>query len=207
MAQAGSYGGSRQAILEAEGLRNLGTRLGDITAEGYQTAYDKAAQQFGEDRQFGLDALQKQADMGATRRDILSEGIAADKAQFEEERDYDYKAVQYLQSLLQDLPLKAQSYDFAQPSDAADIAGLVAALGGTENVDILDTLLKIGSYGVDKVGEIFGPATGTPGDGSTSAVPGVPDVPDFSDVAGDVANESDPGAVSQNFDNDYSGAA
>ena len=207
MAQAGSYGVSRQAILEAEGLRNLGTRLSDITAEGYQTAYDKAAQQFGEDRQFGLDALQKQADMGATRRDILSEGIAADKAQFEEERDYDYKAVQYLQSLLQDLPLKAQSYDFAQPSDAADIAGLVAALGGTENVDILDTLLKIGSYGVDKVGEIFGPATGTPGDGSTSAVPGVPDVPDFSDVAGDVANESDPGAVSQNFDNDYSGAA
>ena len=156
MAQAGSYGGSRQAILEAEGLRNLGTRLGDITAEGYQTAYDKAAQQFGEDRQFGLDALQQQADMGATRRDILSEGIAADKAQFEEERDYDYKAVQYLQSLLQDLPLKAQSYDFAQPSDAADIAGIVAALGGADNVDILDTLLAIGSYGVDKVGEIFG---------------------------------------------------
>jgi hypothetical protein len=156
MTQAGSYGGSRQAILEAEGLRNLGTKLGDITAEGYQTAYDKAAQQFGDDRQFGLDALQQQADMGASRRDILAEGIAADKAQFEEERDYDYKAVQYLQSLLQDLPIKAQSYDFAQPSDAADIAGLVSALGGADNIDILDTLLAIGGYGVDKVGEIFG---------------------------------------------------
>jgi len=207
MTQAGSYGGSRQAILEAEGLRNLGTRLGDITSEGYQTAYDKAAQQFGDDRQFGLDALQQQADMGASRRDILSEGIAADKAQFEEERDYDYKAVQYLQSLLQDLPIKSQSYDFAQPSDAADIAGLVAALGGADNIDLLDTLLAVGSYGVDKVGDIFGGGASVPGDGSTAAVPGVPDVPDFSDVAEDVANESDAGTVSQNFDNDYSGAA
>jgi len=207
MTQAGSYGGSRQAILEAEGYRNLGTKLGDLTATGYQTAYDKAAQQFGDDRQFGLDALQQQADMGASRRDILSEGIAADKAQFEEERDYDYKAVQYLQSLLQDLPIAAQSYDFAQPSNAADIAGLVAVLGGADNVDILDTILKVGGYGVDKIGEVFGGGAGTPGDGSTASVPGVPDIEDFSDVAEDVANESDDGTVSQNFDNDYSGAA
>ena len=208
MTQAGSYGGSRQAILEAEGYRNLGTKLGDLTATGYQTAYDKAAQQFGDDRQFGLDALQQQADMGASRRDILSEGIAADKAQFEEERDYDYKAVQYLQSLLQDLPIKSQSYDFAQPSDAADIAGLVAALGGAGNTDLLNTLLAVGSYGVDKVGDIFGGGAGTPGDGSTGAVPGVDTSgTDFSDVAEDVANENDDGTVSQNFDNNYSGAA
>ena len=40
----------------------------------------------------------------------------ADKAQFEEERDFPYKQVQYQQSLLQGLPLAAQSYSYSQPS-------------------------------------------------------------------------------------------
>lgn len=45
LAKAGAYGGSRQAMLEAEGTRNLQTQLGDITAKGYQSAYDTALQQ------------------------------------------------------------------------------------------------------------------------------------------------------------------
>jgi len=45
----GAYGGSRQAIVEAELQRNLGTQLGDIQATGQQRAFDQAqqAQQFG----------------------------------------------------------------------------------------------------------------------------------------------------------------
>lgn len=47
--QQGAYGGSRQAIVEAERQRNLGTQLGDIQAAGLQKAFDTAtqAQQFG----------------------------------------------------------------------------------------------------------------------------------------------------------------
>ena len=45
LAKAGAFGGSRQAMLEAEGTRNLQTQLGDITAKGYQSAYDTALQQ------------------------------------------------------------------------------------------------------------------------------------------------------------------
>ena len=48
--------------------------------------------------------------MGATQRGIESEGITADRLQFEEERDFPYKQVQYMQSLLQGLPIEAQSY-------------------------------------------------------------------------------------------------
>lgn len=46
---SGAYGGSRQAIIEAERQRNLGTQLNDIQTQGLQQAYQQAqqAQQFG----------------------------------------------------------------------------------------------------------------------------------------------------------------
>lgn len=47
--QRGAFGGSRQAIVEAERQRNLGTQLGDIRARGLQSAYEQAAQQFNQD--------------------------------------------------------------------------------------------------------------------------------------------------------------
>jgi len=45
----GAYGGSRQAVAEAEAQRNLATQLGRIQAEGQQRAFEQAqqAQQFG----------------------------------------------------------------------------------------------------------------------------------------------------------------
>lgn len=48
-AKSGAYGGSRQAIQEAEAERALNTQLQAIEAQGLQTAYDKAIQsmQFG----------------------------------------------------------------------------------------------------------------------------------------------------------------
>ena len=43
LTRAGSYGGSRQAIMESEANRNLLQNLAAITGEGYRTAYDKAS--------------------------------------------------------------------------------------------------------------------------------------------------------------------
>lgn len=45
LAQAGAYGGSRQAVMEGMRQRDLQTQLGDIQATGLNTAYDKALQQ------------------------------------------------------------------------------------------------------------------------------------------------------------------
>jgi hypothetical protein len=47
--RAGAFGGSRQAIVEAEGRRNLANQLGQIQAAGSQKAFEDAqrAQQFG----------------------------------------------------------------------------------------------------------------------------------------------------------------
>jgi len=141
LTQAGAYGGSRQAIMESELNRNLGQNLANITGQGYQTAYDKAMQQFNTEQgaaqqaqnltnQYGLQALQNQANLGAQERAIQAEGIAADIAQFEEERDFPYKQTQYQQSLLQGLPLAAQSYSYAQPSQLSELLGGSGGLMG-----------------------------------------------------------------------------
>ena len=132
LTKAGAFGGSRQAIMEAEGDRNLATNLANITGQGYKTAYDQAMGQFnreqdqglqatGQAQQYGLAALQKQAELGAQERGIEQEGITADINQFKEERDYPYKQVQYMQSLLQGLPLAAQTYSYSQPSTLSEI--------------------------------------------------------------------------------------
>jgi hypothetical protein len=56
MAQAGAFGGSRDAIMRAELARNLGTQLEDITTKGLQSAYDRAMQQRMQESQLGLEA-------------------------------------------------------------------------------------------------------------------------------------------------------
>jgi len=50
LTKAGAYGGSRQAIMESELARNLGQNIANITGQGYNTAYQQAAQQFGADQ-------------------------------------------------------------------------------------------------------------------------------------------------------------
>jgi hypothetical protein len=130
--KAGSYGGGRQAIADTENLRNLGTLQNKTLTEGYKTAYDKAMDQFNKEQglglqaqdltnRYGLGAIEEQAKLGGTQRGIESEGIAADKAQFEEERADPFKKVQFQQSLLQGLPTTAQSYTPAQTSALQDL--------------------------------------------------------------------------------------
>lgn len=56
LAQAGAYGGSRQAIMEAERQRNLQTQMGDIATRGLQSAYDRAMEQRLKESGLGLQA-------------------------------------------------------------------------------------------------------------------------------------------------------
>ena len=127
LTQAGAYGGTRQAVMESEGQRNLLRNLADITGTGYAQAYQQAVNQFNTEQErqraaqdaantYGLTALQRQAELGAAQRAIEQEGIAAQRAQFEEERDFPYKQVQYMQSLLQGLPISAQNISYEEGS-------------------------------------------------------------------------------------------
>lgn len=127
LTKAGAFGGGRQAIMESEGRRNLLDKQQQALAEGYSSAYDKAMAQFNADqgrqmeaqkatessRQYGAgfarQSLADLANLGTTQRDIEAEGIAADKAQFEEERDYAYRMPQYQLNLLSGLPVGGTS--------------------------------------------------------------------------------------------------
>jgi len=61
---AGAFGGSRQAIVEAERQRNLGTQLGDIQAKGLQTAFQQAQDMFGREQQLREQSRQYGAGLG-----------------------------------------------------------------------------------------------------------------------------------------------
>jgi hypothetical protein len=133
--KAGAYGGGRQAIAEAELQRGLLDRMSGITGQGYEKAYNQASNLFNQDRGYGLQALQGQMNAGTAQRGIESEGVAADIAQFETERDYPYKQNQYMQSLLQGLPISTQEYQYAEPTGLADFG---SGAGGT--MKLLETL-------------------------------------------------------------------
>ena len=147
--KAGAYGGSRQGVAEAELQRGLLDRMANITGQGYQTAFEQAQNQFNAEQarqmaaaqqaqRYGLDVLGAQRTGGAEQRAIEQQGIGADIAQFEQERDYPYKQVQYMQSLLQGQPLETQSYAYYEPS------GLQSLSGGASAVkNIYDTLAEI----------------------------------------------------------------
>lgn len=142
LTKAGAFGGTRGALMESESQRNLLQNLANITGQGYQKAYDVAAGQFNTEqgrtqsavdaaRAYGLQGLAKQLEAGTQQRDIEGQGIAADYAQFQEQRDYPYKQVQYQQSLLQGLPLAAQSYSYAAPSTLSNI---LSSAGGIQQL-------------------------------------------------------------------------
>jgi len=65
-AQAGAFGGGRDAIMRAERERNLGTQMGDIQATGSQAAYQQAQQQFNAEQQARLQAQQANQQAGLT---------------------------------------------------------------------------------------------------------------------------------------------
>jgi len=127
LTRAGAFGGSRQAIMDAEADRNLQQNLASITGQGYATAYDRAANLFSDEqtrkRQGQLDVnqyiqnvLEAQAAGGAQQRAIESEGIAADIRQFETERDFPYQQLKFQQGLLSGLPTTSYTVPYVQPS-------------------------------------------------------------------------------------------
>jgi len=68
--RAGAFGGSRQAILEAEAQRNLSQQMGDIQAKGSQAAFEQAAQQFQTDE--GRNLAMQQANVQAQLQAALA---------------------------------------------------------------------------------------------------------------------------------------
>jgi hypothetical protein len=81
--------------------RDTANSLSNITDRGFQAERDIYGDMLG---------------AGATQRGITSEGIAADYGQWKEEMMWPYKQAQYMQSLLDGLPLGAQQRIYPEES-------------------------------------------------------------------------------------------
>jgi hypothetical protein len=147
LTRAGAFGGSRQAIMESEGRRNLLDKQAGLIGSGYKSAYDTGLGQFNKEREaeeasrqfgagFGMKTVDQLANLGNVQRGITSEGLAADRAQFEEERDYAYNMPKYQLSLLSGLPTGANTTSVDQDaiskmkSDISGLASLYKTLSG-----------------------------------------------------------------------------
>ena len=144
MTSAGAFGGGRQAIMNAENNRNLMQEMNKTVGQGYATAFDKAQNQFNVEQGQGLGLANLMANQGTTQRGIESEGIAADKAAFEEARLNPYKMLQFQQSMLNGMPISATNYNIAQPS------GLTSLAQGATTVNTLLKNLGLGTPEVPK---------------------------------------------------------
>ena len=153
LSKAGAYGGSRQAIMEAEGQRNLQQLLSDITGKGYASAYDAAQQRRLSDitagqqglgqqtaatqalgnigaqqAQYGLANLAQQLSAGQAQRDIEQQGLTADYNQYLRELQYPQEQLQFERQMLSGLPLASASY--YQPTPSA----FQSAVGGAQDL-------------------------------------------------------------------------
>ena len=149
LTQAGAFGGSRQAIMESEGRRNLLGKQSDVLGQGYATAYDKAMQQYNaeqarkiQEAQFGADfglkglaaeqgILKDQLNAGGVERGITSEGIAADLEEFNRQREFPYKQIQFQRDMISGLPTGSVTNT---PAQLSGIAQLISSVGGIDKL-------------------------------------------------------------------------
>jgi hypothetical protein len=157
-AQAGAFGGSRDAIMRAERERNLGTQMGDIQAQGNQMAYTNAQQQFNADQarglqglgiatnaagqlgqlggqqfQQGMDINKLQGAYGAQEQGMKQRGLDLAYQDFQNQQNYPQQQLGYMANMINGLPLGKQSttqmYE-ADPGFGSQIVGLGQAAYG-----------------------------------------------------------------------------
>ena len=120
---AGSFGGSRQAIVEAEANRNLQRQLSDIQAAGLSTAFQNAqraaeaqrARELAGGRQFaglGESAFQRArgditglAGVGEAQQARSQQALDIARREFEEEKAFPQTALQRYGSIIRGFPL------------------------------------------------------------------------------------------------------
>jgi hypothetical protein len=138
MTQAGGYGGGRNAIMNAENNRNLMMEQNKTVGQGYANAYDKAMGQFNTEQGQAKGLAELMGTAGATQRGIEQEGITADYNEFLAQRDDPMKKTQYLQSMLQGLPISSVSnIPQSQTGAQQTIGGMTSIYQMLQNLGII----------------------------------------------------------------------
>jgi hypothetical protein len=109
-AKSGAFGGARSGLMESQLAAETIRQQQQATGQAYGDAYKAGMGQFNVEQNIGQNLATLLGAIGAGQRGIEQEGITARKAQFEEERKYPYANLQFLQSMLQGIPIGATSY-------------------------------------------------------------------------------------------------
>ena len=142
-AQAGAFGGSRDAIMRAERERNLALQKGDITATGMQNAFNAAQQQYNADQAKGLQgysllgqqgqaALGLQNQIGGQQQQQAQNLINVGQQNYAAEQNYPFKNLGFMSDIIRGAPLTqtGSSVYQAAPSMLSTVAGLGTAGAG-----------------------------------------------------------------------------
>jgi hypothetical protein len=129
---AGAFGGGRQAIINAENARNLMQEQNKTVGQGYASAYDKAMGQFNTEQGQSKDLVNMLANAGQAERGIEQEGITADYNEFLAQRDDPMKKTQYLQSMLQGLPISTVTNSPLGKSGMGQLAEITGSMPSVE---------------------------------------------------------------------------
>jgi hypothetical protein len=131
---AGAFGGSRQAIMDAEAARNLSTQKGDIQARGLQDAYGRGQNQFNTEQQLreqsrqygaglgmqglqtalqgagqqfqqGMDINKLQSAYGGQQQALRQQGLSQAYEDFQNQQNYPYKQLGFFSDMIRGLPV------------------------------------------------------------------------------------------------------
>jgi hypothetical protein len=138
-AQQNAFGGDRQAIMDAETQRNLMQEMNKTVGAGYANAYDKAMGQFNAEQGQAKTLADLMSTEGTTQRNIEQQGITADLNEFNAQRDYPQKMLQFQQSMLQNLPISTVSNVPASQSSLGSLSSTVGGLGS-----LMESLKSLG---------------------------------------------------------------
>lgn len=128
-AQAGAFGGSRDAIMRAERERNLGQQMGDIQARGSQAAYDQAANQFRQGITQGMDINRLQSAYGGQQQALEQQGLSQAYQDFLNQQNYPYKQLGFMSDMIRGVPIGQQTTMYGQAPSAASTLGGLGAIG------------------------------------------------------------------------------
>lgn len=193
--RAGAFGGSRQAIENAEANRALQTQLGQIQATGLQSAFQQAQQQFNQEqaarqaaaqmreqsRQFGagfgmqglgvgLQAAGQLGQLGQQQFGQTQQAIQtqAGLGQMEQQRAQDVLNAQYQDFLnYQNYPFKTLGFmsDILRGTPLTQVSGAMYQGAPTTMQNL--TSLGLGAYGLNQLFKADGGVVGSYADGGS----------------------------------------
>ena len=102
--QRGAFGGSRQAIVESDLMRNLGSQLSNIQMQGSAAAYDKAGQLYQQDLQNQMQKAQTLQQLGLTDEARRQRDLDAMYQEFQQQRDYPARQAEAYRNIIFGLP-------------------------------------------------------------------------------------------------------